>query len=183
MSKRGVYAVFVGCVLINLVLKLDQPRYVLNNIAPRLSVIVVNVTIGLALLFFPLIGLLADVCSTRYQMIRASFAVLSTTLIIHFLLEDTIFVVLDGILQKRTSKYFLVEYVICMVIINFGICLFEAKAIQFGMDQLLEAPSTQLSQFIHWYFWFMHIGQRIVLLCAFRKCTFCFSFFQHLYKY
>ena len=30
------------------------------------------------------------------------------------------------------------------------------------MDQLLEASSTQLSQFIHWYFWFMHLGQPIV---------------------
>ena len=26
------------------------------------------------------------------------------------------------------------------------------------MDQLLEASSTQLSAFIHWYFWNMHIG-------------------------
>ena len=123
-----------------------------------MSVIVVNVTIGVTLLFFPLIGLLADVCFTRYQVIKASFAVLSTTLIIFFLLEIIVYVVFDEILQKRISKYSLVVSVVSMVIITFGIGLFEANAIQFGMDQLLEASSTQLSQFIYSYFWFIHIG-------------------------
>ena len=33
-----------------------------------------------------------------------------------------------------------------------GIGIFEANALQFGMDQLLEASSSQLSAFVHWYF-------------------------------
>ena len=43
-----------------------------------------------------------------------------------------------------------------------SIGMFEANAIQFGMDQLLEAPSAQLSAFIHWYFWSTHFGQQVV---------------------
>ena len=39
---------------------------------------------------------------------------------------------------------------------------YEANAIQFGMDQLLEASSTQLSQLVYWYFWFMHLGKQLV---------------------
>ena len=50
-----------------------------------------------------------------------------------------------------------------VVFINSSIGLIEANAIQFGMDQVLEASSTQLSQFNHWYFWFMHLGQQVVL--------------------
>ena len=36
--------------------------------------------------------------------------------------------------------------------------MFEANAIQFGMDQMLEAFSEQLSPFIHWYFWCAYVG-------------------------
>ena len=31
--------------------------------------------------------------------------------------------------------------------------LFEANALQFGLDQLLEAPTPKLIAFIHWYYW------------------------------
>ena len=35
------------------------------------------------------------------------------------------------------------------------------------MDQLLEASSTQLSTFVHWYFWAMHLGQQLLFLIVF----------------
>ena len=161
MSKRGVYAVLVGCVLINVLFTLDQPSYLINNDAPYFLVVIVNVDIGFALLFFPLIGLLADVCFTRYQMIKASFVILSTTLIT-FIIEMIVYVVLDWILQISISKDVAIVQIFNVVLVICGIGLFEANAIQFGMDQLLEASSNQLSQFIHWYFWFMHLGQPIV---------------------
>ena len=37
--------------------------------------------------------------------------------------------------------------------------LFEANAIQFGMDQILEASSDQLSSFIQWYYWSFSLGR------------------------
>ena len=39
-----------------------------------------------------------------------------------------------------------------------GIGLFESTAIQFGMDQMLEANSDELSTFIHWYYWSCNVG-------------------------
>ena len=42
--------------------------------------------------------------------------------------------------------------------------IFEANAVQFGMDQMTGASSTQLSPFIHWYLWSMHVGQQILFL-------------------
>ena len=44
--------------------------------------------------------------------------------------------------------------------------LFEANAIQFGMDQLLESSSDQLSSFIHWYYWSSYVGQFILFLMS-----------------
>ena len=34
-----------------------------------------------------------------------------------------------------------------------GQALSQANAIQFGLDQLLEAPTPKLIAFIHWYYW------------------------------
>ena len=52
-----------------------------------------------------------------------------------------------------------------------GLGMYEANAIQFGMDQMLEASSEQLSSFIHWYFWCVHTGPLIVfLLCNVHNC-------------
>ena len=155
MSKRGVYVVLVGCVSINVLLTLDQPNYLFTSIFD-------TVIIGLALLFFPLIGFLADVCFTRYQMIKASFAILSTMLILVFIVGIMVYVVFHFIFHQSIPRSVPVTDVICMVFIVSGSGLFEANAIQFGMDQLLEASSTQLIQSIHWYFWFMHIGQPVV---------------------
>ena len=39
-----------------------------------------------------------------------------------------------------------------------GIGLFEANAIQFGLDQLLEAPTPKLISFIHWYYWSQNVA-------------------------
>ena len=40
--------------------------------------------------------------------------------------------------------------------------LFEANAIQFGLDQLLEAPTPKLIAFIHWYYWTHNAVQLVV---------------------
>ena len=39
---------------------------------------------------------------------------------------------------------------------------FEANAIQFGLDQLLEAPTPKLISFIHWYYWSQNVGGLVV---------------------
>ena len=43
-----------------------------------------------------------------------------------------------------------------------GTGLFEANAIQFGLDQLLEAPTPKLIAFIHWYYWSLNVGQLLI---------------------
>ena len=38
----------------------------------------------------------------------------------------------------------------------------EANAIQFGLDQLLEAPTPKLISFIHWYYWSQNVAGLVV---------------------
>ena len=42
-----------------------------------------------------------------------------------------------------------------------SLSMYEANAIQFGMDQMTEASSEQLSSFIHRYFWCAHAGSLV----------------------
>ena len=45
-----------------------------------------------------------------------------------------------------------------VVIYAVGLGLFQANAVQFGLDQLLEAPTPKLIAFIHWYYWAQNVG-------------------------
>ena len=51
-----------------------------------------------------------------------------------------------------------VVLVIIVISYNVGLGLFQANAIQFGLDQLLEAPTSKLVAFIHWYYWAQNVG-------------------------
>ncbi len=46
---------------------------------------------------------------------------------------------------------------------SIGLALYESNAIQFGMDQMVEASSQQLSSFIRWYLWCTHIGPTLMI--------------------
>ena len=45
-----------------------------------------------------------------------------------------------------------------------GVGLFEANAIQFGLDQLLEAPTPKLISFVHWYYWTQNMAQLVMYI-------------------
>ena len=111
---------------------------------------------GLTYLCYPLLGHLADVYLTRYRALKSGLAFLNSSL-----LYFTVCIFADTIV-KNVSKYhhhydLQRKFVwsstpgFCFIIIGTG--LFEANAIQFGLDQLLEAPTTKLIAFIHWYYW------------------------------
>ena len=47
-----------------------------------------------------------------------------------------------------------------------GYAAYQANFIQFGLDQLVEAPSTSLSVFIHWAIWADTLGATLVTFAA-----------------
>ena len=123
----------------------------------RFSRIVIFAFLGLMFFSFPLLGYLADVCLTRYRILKWSFIFVIAGVILSLLyslvsigvmidLHDVIFS------AEVNSKYTFVLAIGGMMVL-IGIGLFEANAIQFGLDQLLEAPTSKLIAYIHWYYW------------------------------
>ena len=55
---------------------------------------------------------------------------------------------------------------VSIIITLLGLGMFESTAIQFGMDQLLEASSNHLSTFIEWYYWSYKNSHATVSWCT-----------------
>ena len=65
------------------------------------------------------------------------------------------------ILQIKTYIE-IIPLLLILALITASVGLFEANAIQFGLDQLLEAPTPKLIAFIHWYYWTQNAVQLVV---------------------
>ena len=109
---------------------------------------------GLCYLLYPLCGWIAEICSSKYRLIQCSFILM---------LISSITISIDGLLRiiYKIEEKLIVTEVLFVVSGLIALGLYEANAIQFGMDQMLEASSEQLSSFIHWYFWCIDIGSLI----------------------
>ena len=107
------------------------------------------------MILYPLSGLLADLKYGRYKTI--TFSQVQITLA--FLLLSIAGVI---ILTSKTleSKYYII---VCAsaILLLLGFSGFQSNAVQFGLDQLLEAPSKHLSLFLWWYVWTGNIGEMI----------------------
>ena len=125
---------------------------------------------AVAYLTYPLLGWLADVYFTRYKFILLSYI----TMIV-----GTIFMITTAIvfIEFNHARALFLLGGLSLGIGLIGMGLFESTAIQFGMDQMLEASSDQLSTFIHWYYWSCNIGRLILVyisigvLAYYRFCT------------
>ena len=121
--------------------------------------------IGTALsqLLYPIAGLLAEVYWTRYHVmlsgsVLVSLGLLMTTppLFVVVVLQDESF--------EEAKVIVLVAGALGLIIYQLGLALYEANAIQFGVDQLLFSSSEDLSQFIHWYYWSLYILDNSILI-------------------
>ena len=125
-------------------------------------------------LFSPLSGFLADVCWGRYRVIVASILLESCA--------SLMWSIWSILALKYGSKVWHVHHSvlgplsftllgIAFVVFVTGLAGYQANFIQFGLDQLLEVPSTSLALFIHWVIWADSLGTLVtqvffaVLLC------------------
>ena len=114
---------------------------------------------GITYLLYPLLGWMADVYFTRYKFVQVSFLAVIVTSVLSISIAT--FVFSTALAYYKTLYYSLGG--ITMALGMMGLGMFEATAIQFGMDQMLESPSKQLSNFIHWYYWSCNVGQLLVM--------------------
>ena len=122
-----------------------------------------NVLFFLALIFiFPVAGWLADVCCGRYRILKYSLWIIWSA---------GILILLVNILDNVTSwEYWVNVEMLFFVLMLIGLGGFLANVIQFGVDQLVDASSTELESYISWGAWVFHLGIAVQFLSQFCFC-------------
>ena len=174
MANKEALIVILNCLMIHFFFALDLPCCIINNAYPVSTTVLENGSMGMSLLLFLLFGLIADVYLTRYRTILVSLAILVNILTVTLVILGFVSIIGFLIHYRHIDFIWLTTLVIFLVTAVNTIGLFGANGIQFGMDQLLDASSSQLSAFIHWYFWSMHLGQELVFLHCIKYCA-CYT--------
>ena len=154
MKNKSAYLVVVCCFLVHGT-ALGSDIYLYHTVGLDAAVVFL-VSQAVAYLLYPLLGWLADVYFTRYKFIAFSFVLMIVT---SLLLIGTASLFINFTAARLLYLLAGVSLIIGLV----GMGAFESTAIQFGMDQMLEASSEQLSTFIHWYYWSCNVGRLILL--------------------
>ena len=130
---------------------------------------------GLLYLSYPVFGLLSEVFRWNFKTILVSFILMAVSSI-PILITSTVWFI--GTVYSLWPQNHYIVIVIEVPFIMIGILsvgMFEANAIQFGMDQMFEASSKQLSSFIRWYFWCAHIGATLMIYLVIGVCLYGFN--------
>lgn len=124
----------------------------LKNIGISLPVVIYYTSSAVVYMFYPLNGYIADVCCGRFKTIMASLALLLVFLVcclVSAMLYSTFYLVLSSAIEM----VFITVCVFSLFLAIIGIAGYSANFIQFGLDQLLDAPSHHLALFVHWAKW------------------------------
>jgi len=118
------------------------------------------VSFGIAILlaFSPVAGFLADVKFGRYKTVLYSmWLILAVSSLAVF--GSLILLVTNNTSGELGGIIFLVISVLYFP----GYCGYNANILQYGLDQLRDAPSQDSVLFLHWYFWFFSCGTFVSL--------------------
>ena len=97
----------------------------------------------------PVAGWLADVWFGRYKIIRCSIWTMWISSVLLAVSNDIFFSLVDF----NGSKIHKIPTILLMVVMAFGLGEFQAIVIQFGIDQLNDASTTEITSFVAWYAW------------------------------
>ena len=177
-ENYGYRVTLITCVLIHF--SITATNNWIHNTMSRYGVMIWNIAQGIGFLLYPILGWIADVCITRYQMMKCAliFVLVSSVVmlagaILSLIKPEAIF---DT--ERLVSLLFFVTSLTGSIA---GMGMYEANAIQFGMDQMLEASSKELGSFIHWYYWSLNLGPLVIfyilsaVLIYIRDCTIIFD--------
>ena len=162
MKLRGSLLVIVCCLVVELC-NFNQKEYLLI-ISDLFYRNLDFALLGLLFLLYPLVGHLTDVYLTRYRSLIWSFSVLIVVSFLAVFFLGVEFVISSIWNLPKSGSIF--AFIILFTIYIVGLGLFKANAIQFGLDQLLEAPTPKLIAFIHWYYWAQNVGSLLTFYIA-----------------
>lgn len=103
-------------------------------------------------LFYPIAGLIAETVLKRYKLMIIG-TILSTIGVLVLVLEAIGCDQSDCSIENYDKPKYHAFFIVSFIFYQIGLSLFEANAIQFGVDQLQFASNEQVSKFIPWYFW------------------------------
>ena len=115
---------------------------------------------GILYLLYPVCGWVADVFVSRFKIIKWSFGIILIGSLM-FIVAIVLAFLFPTTAEVDTAIFFCFDTLVFLFVMV-GLGMFEANAIQFSLDQMMEASSEQLSSFIHWYFWCAHAGSLVM---------------------
>ena len=123
------------------------------------AVVGLYIVLAIAMTCYPIGGLLADVFFGRYKTIRNSLIILTFSML-SALTGFVVIIQLDVSYRSEYWKKILLALGggITFILLALGLAGFTSNIVQFGLDQLFDAPSNKLGAFVHLYVWANRIG-------------------------
>ena len=132
-------------------------------------------------MLYPVGGLIADVKYGRYKVLKLSLLCVWV---------GSILICFAGtsIMEKRNVPVALTVVQFISAILGFLITIlgfsgFQSNAVQFGLDQLLDASSEELSLFLHWFAWTEYTGEIIPQMISTTIVSTCIESGQKIAAY
>ena len=145
MLVGAVYHAAIGIVLMFLI---HATPILLLGVS--LPFVILYSFVVIVFIFYPVNGFIADVYCGRFRMIAISLSVILISLITFL----SFFMIFFYVSVPNNVKPFLFVIVgLVLFITVLGIGGFSANIIQFGLDQLIDAPSRYQAYFVHWSKW------------------------------
>lgn len=167
-SSRKVYIVLLWIVLTHCIY-----NYTIFNTGGILDVgsietypvYLIGATQLVALLIYPIAGIVGEVYWTRYKVLITGLVLMLFSLVASPLaLVGLIFLANEN--ERLSMSIGGIFIGVALIPFQIGLAMFESNIIQFGTNQLLFASSDQLSNFVHWSFWCMYFVPAVTTLIS-----------------
>ena len=171
-----LWTVVVGCVYYGMleVAVLGMHTYRMGGPSAAVYESTTYAVLAFIMMFYPLSGLVADVCCGRLKTVAISLTVflillsvwicinIISTSMQHFYVSRDI----SYVFNSAPSIIVLTLLGISVILFVVGLSGYQANYIQLGLDQLFEAPSRYLSLFIHYAILVFYISEILVMAVA-----------------
>ena len=133
---------------------------IIPSVADQLliSFAIISIARVITYLLYPVAGLLAELYWSRYKVMIVGnvIAVVGASIVVP---AGTYLLIAILDLEPQYITALIVASSVGIILLQFGMGLFEANAIQFGVDQLQFAPNNDISKFVNWYYWALTVLQ------------------------
>ncbi len=129
-----------------------------------------SVVFGVGILCVPLLGLLSDVVLGRYKTIKYSIIGMWLAILLNGIVE-VVYLIYGG--STDQNKNSVSNLILLVGVIASGSLL--VNSLQFGVDQLMDAPSRQITSFISWFTWCYYLSDILSVLILDCGCIGAFS--------